>query len=357
MEPIKNDSSTFDRNNVIKDLCLHDELVTSIKLIKLGFGEFQNLNILNDFYFLPFQLLSSGFERIMKCHICLGYHEKDARYPSTIIKELGHDLLKIKKEICNNFFKTNHISALSKDYEFLTTNKDLEEVLGLLSEFGKYARYYNFDIIASNEKQNKDIKTLWQEFEKKIICSNEAMKIKMLNIEAFDEVYGYSKRSIIIILERFMRAICRQFTLGKLGKKAFQLSSATSYFYELRDDMLGNHDYRKETLPFQQKNLKTRKITLFDWIRRWSNPKSHYLTIKKKNFIGDWPFYHNTVTIECINQYWCTITIAGRIYALNGSAKGKFKLENPHDAGVAIIGKSIGPFIDKALALGKRNNA
>jgi len=350
-------SSTAINDNIVKDFCIQDELATSIRLIKLGLGEYQNLDLSNDFYFLPFQLLSSGFERLMKCHICLGYHEKHNNYPSTkIMKDLGHDLLKLIQKVCNNYFNTYHIPALLEDYKFLTTNSDLKEILDLLSEFGKYARYYNFDIITSNDSPNIDVKRSWQGFETKIINSNEAIKSKSLNIEAFDEVYGYSKRIIIIMLERFVRAICRQFTIGKLGKKANQLSPLTFSFLFLNDEMLGNQDYRKETLPFQRKDLKTRRITVFDWIRRWLNPKSHYLTIKKKDYSGDWPFCHDKVTIECINQYWCIITIAGNVYALNGLAKGKFKLEDPHEAGVAIIGKSIGPFIVKALALGDKKN-
>ncbi len=47
-------------NEVIKKLCLLKEFETSSKLIKLGLGEFQNLDSGNDFYYLPFQLLSKG---------------------------------------------------------------------------------------------------------------------------------------------------------------------------------------------------------------------------------------------------------------------------------------------------------
>jgi len=60
----------------LKDIHLYEELFTVLKLIEIGFGEFQNLDLVNDFYHLPFQLVSSGFERLMKCHICFGYHEK-----------------------------------------------------------------------------------------------------------------------------------------------------------------------------------------------------------------------------------------------------------------------------------------
>jgi len=58
-------------NDVLKELYLDDELRTAVRLIELGFGEFQNLDLANDFYYLPFQLLSGGFERLIKCHICL----------------------------------------------------------------------------------------------------------------------------------------------------------------------------------------------------------------------------------------------------------------------------------------------
>ena len=83
---------------VLKDISLDDELQTAIRLIELGFGEYQNLDSVNDFYYLPFQLLSSGFERLMKCHICLGHYENNNMYPNgKYLKECGgkngHDLL------------------------------------------------------------------------------------------------------------------------------------------------------------------------------------------------------------------------------------------------------------------------
>jgi len=41
-----------------------DELLTAIKLIELGFGEFQNLDLANDFYYLPFHRDTIAFH----CH-------------------------------------------------------------------------------------------------------------------------------------------------------------------------------------------------------------------------------------------------------------------------------------------------
>jgi hypothetical protein len=66
--------------NITKHFALLEEFQPSNKLIRLGFGELQNISLNNDFYFLPFQLLSQGFERFMKAYICLGYLEKTTFY-------------------------------------------------------------------------------------------------------------------------------------------------------------------------------------------------------------------------------------------------------------------------------------
>lgn len=146
---------------LIKELSIIEELKTSILLIKLGLGEYQNLNTANDFYYLPFQLFSSGFERLMKCHICLGYYEINNSYPSAnVMRKPGHDLLKLKKMICDQHFLENDIPALKEDKVYLTTNTELEKTLELLSEFGKIARYYNIDIITSGKNIPMNVQKL-----------------------------------------------------------------------------------------------------------------------------------------------------------------------------------------------------
>lgn len=88
-----------------KHFALLEELEDSTKLIKLGFGELQNINFSNDFYFFPLQLLSSGFERLMKCYICFGYYNKHGEYPNDkYLLRIGHDLIKLLQEIRENYF-------------------------------------------------------------------------------------------------------------------------------------------------------------------------------------------------------------------------------------------------------------
>lgn len=343
---------------VLKDLYLHDELQTAARLIELGFGEFQNLDLANDFYYLPFQLLSSGFERLMKCHICLGYHKQhtmypDSKYLKTCGGKNGHDLIELKKTILISYFSIHHIPVLQEDFELLNNDKELEQLIYILSEFGKYARYHNLDIVTSATKPSIDVKMLWEEYENNIVTSNPDLLKKLGDFEAGKEVLDYTKRQILIKLEQFARAICRQFTIGKLGAKAQQFSGSLYSFILLKDEELGNRNYRTEITRYKEKERKVHKRTFLDELQRKTNKRYCHVVVKKENFDGDWPFYHDEVIIECREKHWCVVTIDNKDYALNGSAQGRYKLEGVHEAGMAILGKSIGPFIEIALRLGE----
>ena len=232
--------------DVIKNLALNEELLTSINLIKLGFREYQNIDMANDFYFLPFQLISSGFERLMKCHICLGHLELNNSYPDPKLfsKTLGHDLQKLKNHIINNYFKTENRQALINDLDYIANNTELNKLISLLSEFGKFARYYNLDIVTGMKKPSTDIKTEWEDFEKNILLADNALMKKFKDFNKQDEVNKVIIKTIIIKLEKFVRAIARQFTLGSLGKLALQYSPLVYPFLMLMDSDLGNTDYR-----------------------------------------------------------------------------------------------------------------
>lgn len=340
--------------NAIREIALYEELETSIKLIQLGFGEFQNLDLANDFYYLPFQLLSSGFERLMKCHICLGYHEQNRAFPNQgYVKNLGHDLIKLKDHILNDFYSTENIPLLENDLKYISNNSNLDDLIYLLSEFGKFARYYNLDIATGAINPSIDVKSLWQDYEVDIIVSNDESSGKLLNFEQRNEALDYARREIVIRLERFAASISRQFTMGKLGELALRFSSVVRTFVMMDEEALGTTDYRKQTTSFDNKDRKSHKRNLLDELERATNKNYIHRTVERDKYEGDWPFYHERVIIECRENFWCIVTVEGYDYALNGSAKGRYKLEDPFEAGMAILGKSIGPFIDMALQLGK----
>lgn len=343
-------------DEIIRKLSLNEELNTSVRLIKLGFGEYQNLDMANDFYYLPFQLISSGFERLMKCYICFGHYEKEGKFPDPKLfrNKLGHDLIKLKRHITEKYFQENS-PALSEDLAFIKTDKYLEKLIGLLSEFGKFARYFNLNVVTGEVDPGVDVKASWEEYETSYVINNKELLSKLADFETRNEVLDTIKRKIIEKLERFTRALARQFTLGKLGALAQQYSSSIYDFLMLNDSELGIIDYRKNTTRYVQRDHKPHKRTIKDDYKRRRNKDYKSQLIDKVNYNGEWPFYADTVTIECRQKHWCVVTIDNYDYALNGAAKGRYKIEDVHEAGMAILGKSVGPFIDMALKLGEAN--
>lgn len=346
--------------SIPKDIFLDDELRTAHKLIEVGLGEYQNQREIGDFYHLHFQLLSSGIERFMKCYICLGYHEDNNVYPSfSFLKNCGgssgHDLISLKNYILTYYFKTNDIPVLEEDLELLTNNTRLYRILYFLSEFGKYARYYNLDVITDNKKPSIDVETEWKNFENTVLKSNSFLYSKIGQIEHTEAIFDFIIREIIILIEKFIRALSRQFTIGGLGQKASQWGGVFYDFIVIQNSNLGNKDYRIKTTRYKKTEKKVHKRTKADEIQRKFNPKYKSKLIKKSEYPGDWPFYNDEVIIECRDRHWCIVTIENKDYALNGAAQGRYKIEDVHTAGMAILGKSTHEFIQMALNLFDEN--
>lgn len=339
--------------DTLKYLSLLEEFETSEKLIKLGFGELQYINLNNDFYFLPFQLLSQGFERFMKAYICIGHFDLNNKLPdSKYLKKFGHDLEKLLKEILDTYYIMHGPVQFEMDRKFLTEDEDLKELLFILSEFGKLARYYNFDYITDNTKIGIDPKGHWEKFENKKFPINENMMKKLMNHDVKNEVFEEITHYIIVIFERFISSLSRQINFGTLGQTGKQIIvSSFFHFGTLYEEKLGKTDYRNNTLKFKESLKSKHKRNLFDCLKRKYNSNYKSKKIREEDFFGNWPFYVNEVIIESRKKHWYIITIEDYDYALNGAASGRFKLENPHNAGMAILGESLDEFIKMAREL------
>lgn len=336
-------------SNLIKDLCLNAELDTAYKLIVAGLGDLQEIDMGNDFYHLPHQSLASGMERLMKCYICLVYQARNGSFPDTqYMKSLGHDLTTLSNIICCEYFEKNNIPLLEKDYTFLTTDDFLKKIIHILSEFGKFARYYNLDVITGRQNLPINPKEEWEALENEIEDVTPYLDqdaTGALHRDYYPRVHS----QIITKIERFIRAIAMQFTLGRHGGKLQQYSSVFASFRNLTDNEFGTTDYRRSVKILKRETEKWRKRTEEE-IKKSNWP------IKKMSqhqFSGEWPFRSDLVIIECIEGLFCVVNIQGYDFALNGAAASRYGYPFPHDAGMAILGKSIGPFIDMALNLGK----
>ncbi len=337
---------------IAKKFAILHEVETSIRLIKLGFGELQNLQLTNDFYFLPFQLLSQGFERLLKSMICIAFFERNGTYPSNeyFRKNLGHDLIKLTNEFLNDYFVSDK-PILALDLKFIQEDPELKRLLPIISDFGKMTRYYNFDIITDGAKPGANPIDQWKTYENEVITNNPKLLAKIGDVEASKELYADLSKHILCTFERYMGGLCRQFTLGKMGPHASQLSFFVFDFITLRE--FGVTDYRKNTTRYQQQPRKRHKRNFIDRFKRNFKSSYKHKVIHKNDHKGEWPFYAETVVIECRDKNWCVVTIEGYDYALNGSAKSRFKLDDAHEAGQAILGKGTGDFISLALELGK----
>lgn len=334
--------------DVEKFLCLLEELETSHKLIKAGFGTLQEIDMGNDFYHLPHLLMASGFERLMKCYISLVHEDDNGSYPDmACMKSLGHDLLDLLNKICTDCYGGKSRQLVQREFDFITTDTTLKECIRILSLFGKFGRYYNLDIVAGSPHGPIDPKSEWESLESSV----EDITPFLSNTELLHRDYYPRVHSKLIgKLERFVRAIALQFTIGdhpdhkgRLG----QTSIVFSDFRNLGDEELGMNDYRRSVKILEQKQD--------NWIKRTEQKIADdgwpTRAVTKAEFGADWPFRADRVIVECQESLFCIVTIEGYAFALNRAAASHLKIPFPHDAGLAVLGKSVGPFIDMAFKM------
>jgi len=231
-----------------KTLALDQELLNSVRLIRAGLGQLQNIDGANDFYHLPILTLANGFERFMKVILCFRALEISGRYPSSKVLPSGrhgHDLDfllgKVKEECFLDSYVEN-IPVASEDLEYLKSD-ELAQFVGVLSSFGQSARYYFFDVVVGREPATDDPEAAWQQLETSILLGREDL-MAMLKEVGTSEKVGEIVRTIIVgKLERMARALARLFTIGRIGKEAQRYTGYISGFLHLRDAQLGQTQY------------------------------------------------------------------------------------------------------------------
>jgi hypothetical protein len=234
---------------VERELALHDELHTAVRLMKIGLKEIRNIDGGNDFYYPLMLTLANGIERLMKIIICFHILESTGKFPSSYPwegkKRKGHDLVFLLGYITTHCFSDEYLKKIpvaKDDIGFLRNDNHVLEIVRILSDFAQSARYYNLDLI-KGQKNYDSPKNEWQKLES-IILKERPDWNNLINIDLnLDEMYKHINREIIIRLEKFVRALSRLFTIGGLGQKAKQYSSAVFLFVQLSDSQLGKTNY------------------------------------------------------------------------------------------------------------------
>lgn len=331
-----------------KFLCLCEELETSCELIKAGFGSLQEIDMENTFYHLPHQLMASGFERLMKCYISLVYEGENGSYPDRkYMIGLGHDLEALLNKLCTEFYGGKTQPLVQQEFDFITTDQTLQECIRILSLFGKHGRYYNIDIVAGSSQSPINPREEWESLE----ASIEDITPFLDDTESlYRDYYPRVHSQLIAKMERLTRAIALQFTIGDHADQNGRLRQASGIYTEFRslgDEELGTRDYRRSVQILKQEEE--------NWIKRSEqeivNGKWPTRIITKAEFGEAWPFRTDRVIVECQDNLFCIVHINGYAFGLNGAVRSRFKIPCPHAAGLAVLGKSVGPFIDMALEL------
>ena len=235
-------------NLIQRKFCLLDEVETSIKLLKRGMGDLQNISGKNDFYHIPILLLSSGYERLIKCLLCLALMDNNMNFkeqPFETSERKGHDLdylLDRLLSICEQKNYSSKFLSAKKDIDFLNKNEYLRKIISLLSGFAQGGRYYNLDMVLNGTSRYKDPNKEWGKIESTIRQTRKDL-LEKINISNLDDVYKEINRELIINLEKFARALTRLFTLADFGDFALQASSLVHDYLMLMDEELGTRNY------------------------------------------------------------------------------------------------------------------
>ena len=216
----------------------------------------------------------------------------------------------------------------------------------ILSLFGKKGRYYNLDVVTgSQDPLLSDPKREWEALESEV----EDPLPYVINTEVLHtEYYPRVNQLLIAKMERLARAVALQFTIGDHKDPTgdlLKLSTCLSEFRNLRE--FGTTDYRKSVRILRQDKDK------WEWRSDSEILNSGWPTrvVKRGEFDDQWPFRADQVIVECRGCMFYIANIEGYSFALNGAAKSRYKYPDVHDAGIAILGKSVGSFVDLAREL------
>jgi hypothetical protein len=234
--------------SVVQSLAFDQELPNSVRLIRAGLGQLQNLDGGNDLYHLPLLTLASGFERFMKVILCLRALEVHGEFSGGRPFPTGRDghnlelLLERIKEACFSDLYLEGIPVTSEDVGYLDS-EELAVFTRVLSQFGQAARYYSFDVLLGKTPKTEDPESEWQRLETEILQQRDDLMRLIGAGDASEKIHGEVAATVVAILERFARALSRLFTIGRIGDEAKRYVGYIGGFLHLADGELGATAY------------------------------------------------------------------------------------------------------------------
>lgn len=234
-------------NEKYRIISIFPEVERAIKYLRLGLAEVQKITPENDFYDPLLLFLSSGLERLFKSMLCLNFKEVHGRLPNPgeiWSHKQGHDLIVLKKKVETICIPLGSQSG-NTDYNIINDDKIINDLCFILSEFGKRARYYNLDAFLGIDQQF-DAKKNWEKVETSLaieVYGKQRFYEILADPKQIANIYSVSNKEIVIRLERFFRALTRQFIFGNFSKDAKNLFFQIEDFSNIEDYQFGKTDY------------------------------------------------------------------------------------------------------------------
>jgi hypothetical protein len=235
--------------NTIRQLALIQEVTTATYLIQEGLFSLNRLSRANDFAHLPVLLLADGFQRLLKMIWCLDYLHRKGEFPDrrTYNEHCKHykvtELLDQVINVARQWDYSEKSEAAGIDMEFLENDADLRQIVDLLEKYADAGRYYNIDlIIDAGRSPDDDPIRLFDSYCDDVLfrCTDCQDKTNDNNLgQRTEQDIHHVNRQITVVLQKFARALCRMFTLGRLGQPAQQMTGIIGTFLRLRDRKLG----------------------------------------------------------------------------------------------------------------------
>jgi hypothetical protein len=227
-------------------VALENELRTAVRLLEYGLAALQEIDAANDFYQRPLLLLASGSERLCKCALLLSFERTAGAFPTQgELKKWGHDVRSLTEAVRQECFTTDYlrIPAAAEDEAFLRSDAVLQGILACLSDFGSGGRYYELDVISGASPGGPSPDVAWMNLEMTIVKADSSLAAMLHEPSALGRIYDEIRPRLQMALERYLRALCRLFTLGPISKEGRRFSGAVGAFLFLRDDQLGVRRY------------------------------------------------------------------------------------------------------------------
>jgi hypothetical protein len=251
----------------VKIIYLNNLLNRSLKLIRLGIKELENVKSINheDYYFV-FLYLSIGFELLMKIMISFkSYEDKNSFLTEKELKGMGHDLDKMRKDIIKNYDKIpednlKKYRKIENDKIFISKNIILIKLIKLIAQFARGDRYFELNYAMRGQiykKTNGNKKEInypedtiakMNELVHNYVKKDHPSLADKMNFDDPNNLWVEANRlHIIPPLKKFVGTLARQFVFGILGDEAIKCRSINTikrYAY-LKDYKVEDKDLEK----------------------------------------------------------------------------------------------------------------